>query len=58
MIFTCIALVVGIAVLLSGLYYRIKEREDEESKKIYTIIAVVGAVIVAGTVLKIILVGF
>lgn len=51
MIFTVIALVIGAAILCGGLYYLAKEKEDRESRKIYIITAVVGAVILAGAIL-------
>ena len=36
---------IGIAVLLAGLFYMVKEKNDPESRKIYMITAVIGAVI-------------
>ena len=37
--------IIGLLVLGAGLYYLKKEKGDPESKKIYSIISVVGAVI-------------
>ena len=42
-----IGLIIGILVLCSGIYYLVKEKHDPESKKIYTIVSVVGGVIAA-----------
>ena len=43
-----IGLVIGILILGAGLYYLKTEEKDPESKKIYTIISVVGAAVVVG----------
>lgn len=40
-----IGLIIGILVLGTGIYYLVKEKDDKESKKIYTIISVIGSVI-------------
>ena len=45
MIFNVIGLLIGIAVLLAGLFYMVKEKNDPESRKIYMITAGIGAVI-------------
>lgn len=42
---TIIALIIGILILCAGIYYLVKEKDDQESKKIYTIISLIGAVI-------------
>lgn len=42
-----IGLIVGILVLIAGLYYLAKEKNDPDSKKIYTIVSVAGAVVTA-----------
>ena len=42
-----IGLIIGILVLCAGLYYLIKEKHDPESKKIYTIVSIIGGVICA-----------
>ena len=57
MIFNIIGLLIGIMVLGAGIYYLVKEKHDMESKKIYTITAVVGAVIIAAMIAKIVLIG-
>ncbi|MCC8162973.1 MAG: hypothetical protein LIO86_07375 [Lachnospiraceae bacterium] len=57
MIWSVIFLVIGIMVLAAGLYYFLKEKNDPESRKIYGIISVAGAVIVVYTAVKL-LAGF
>ena len=47
MIAKIIGLVVGALVFASGLYYRAKDSDDPESRKIYAIVAAVGAVVAA-----------
>ena len=42
-----IGLIIGMLVLCAGIYYLVKEKHDPESKKIYTIVSVVGGVIAA-----------
>ena len=39
--------VVGILVLGAGLYYRAQEKHDPESKKIYTVVSLVGLAVTA-----------
>ena len=50
-----IGIIIGVLVFGAGIYYLAKEKEDPESKKIYSIIAAVGALIVVGMVLKLVL---
>lgn len=40
-----VGLIIGILILGAGVYYLAKEKTDKESKKIYTITSVVGALI-------------
>ena len=42
-----IGLIIGILVLGAGIYYLSKEKHDPESKKIYTVISVIGGVVAA-----------
>ena len=42
-----VGLIIGVLVLIAGIYYHTKEKHDPESRKIYTIFSVVGAVIAA-----------
>lgn len=56
-IFTIIILIIGIMILAAGLFYLSKSKNDSESKKIYGITSIVGAVIIVGVVIKIIVAG-
>lgn len=47
MVVKIIGLIIGILVLCAGLYYLIKEKCDPESKKIYSIVSIIGGVICA-----------
>ncbi len=42
-----IGLIIGILVLGTGIYYLVKEKHDPESKKIYTVVSVIGGVVTA-----------
>lgn len=55
MIFNIIGLVIGIMILGAGIYYFAKNKEDKESRKIYGIVIGVGAVIVIGIGIKMII---
>lgn len=56
-IFTVIAFVIGIAICGAGLYYLTKEKQDPESRTIYSITAGAGAIIAIGTVVKVLMIG-
>lgn len=45
MIIKIAGLVIGILVLIAGLYYLAKEKKDPESRKIYGILSAVGAIV-------------
>lgn len=45
MIIKIAGLVIGILVLIAGLYYLAKEKKDPESRKIYGILSAAGAVV-------------
>ncbi len=49
-----IGLIIGILVLVAGIYYLAKEKNDPESKKIYTIVSLIGGVIAAACALLLI----
>lgn len=53
MIFNVIGLIIGVMILAAGLFYLIKEKKDVESRKIYSIVSVAGAVIVVFILLRI-----
>ena len=44
-----IGLIIGILILAAGLYYFAKEKDNAESRKIYGITALVGAVVSVGS---------
>ena len=49
MIIRIIGIIIGVLILIGGLYYLVKEgKDDAESKKIYTVVSVIGAVIAGG----------
>ncbi len=55
MVIKVIGLVIGLLVLGAGIYYLSKEKSDPESKKIYSVVSVVGAIISIGCALLLIL---
>ena len=42
-----IGIIIGVLVLAAGIYYHAQEMDDPQSRKIYTIISVVGGVLAA-----------
>ena len=50
-----IGLLIGVLVLGAGVYYLAKEKHDPESKKIYTIVSLVGAAVAAVSALLLVL---
>lgn len=56
-IFIVVALIIGALIFGAGVYYLVKEKNDPESRKIYTITTAIGAVIVIGVVVKILVAG-
>ncbi len=57
-IITVCGLIVGVGLVGAGTYYLIKEKGDRESVKIYGIFAAIGAVILIGMMIKILVAGF
>ncbi len=53
MIIKILGAVIGLLVLVAGVYYLVKEKNDKDSKKIYSIISLIGAtlLIVSGILL-------
>ncbi len=53
MIIKILGAVIGLLVLVAGIYYLVKEKNDKDSKKIYSIISLIGAIllIVSGILL-------
>lgn len=54
MIIKIIGLIIGILIFGAGIYYLVKEKGDRESKKIYTVISVIGGMVTAVCVLLLI----
>ena len=54
LIIKIIGLIIGILILGAGIYYLAKEKDDPESKKIYTIVSAVGGVIAVACALLLI----
>ncbi len=54
MVISIIGIIIGVMILGTGIYYLAKEKHDSESKKIYTITSVIGAVLVIAMILKLI----
>ncbi len=54
---TIIGLLIGILVFGAGVYYLVKEKEDKESQKIYTVTTIIGLVIVVAAALRILVAG-
>lgn len=42
-----VGVIIGVLILIVGLYYLVKERNDRESRKIYGIVSVAGGLIFA-----------
>lgn len=47
MVVKIIGTVIGALILIAGLYYLKTEKDDAESRKIYTVVSVIGGVIFA-----------
>lgn len=56
-IFTVVFLLTGALLCGAGLYYRAKEKQDPESRRIYTVTAYVGALVLLATVLRLVVAG-
>ena len=50
-----IGLIIGILVLGAGIYYLAKEKHDPESKKIYTVVSIIGGGLAAACALLLLL---
>lgn len=55
MILRIIGLVIGILILGAGIWYLAKEKHDRESRRIYTVVTVVGLVLAAGSLCSLLL---
>lgn len=47
MIVKIIGLIIGLLVFGAGICYLVKEKQDAEARKIYTVVSVIGGVIAA-----------
>ena len=47
MIVKIIGLIIGLLVLGAGICYLVKEKQDAESRKIYTVVSIIGGLFVA-----------
>ncbi len=45
MVIGIIGLIIGLMVLGAGIYYLVKEKNDPESRNIYTVISAIGAAV-------------
>lgn len=57
-VITIAGLVIGLMILGAGIYFLSKSKGDKESQKIYGITSVVGAVIVIGVIIKVLVAGW
>ncbi len=57
MAITIIGIIIGAMILGAGIYYLAKEKTDRETRRIYTITTVAGALVLAGAILKLVLAG-
>ncbi|MCD7778454.1 MAG: hypothetical protein LUH47_08125 [Clostridiales bacterium] len=55
MIFSIIGILIGAMITAFGLYYLITERKDPESRKIYTIVSLIGGIIFVAMLIKLLL---
>ena len=55
MLFKIVGLIIGVLIFGAGIYYLNGAKNDPESKKIYTIFIVVGAVIAAASALMLVI---
>lgn len=56
-IFTVVFLLTGALLCGAGLYYRAKEKQDPEGRRIYTVTACVGALVLLAAVLRLVFAG-
>lgn len=45
MFFNIIGLVIGILLLIAGVIYLVKEKEDQDARKIYMVTALIGLIV-------------
>ena len=55
MVIKIVAVIIGALILGAALFYLVKEKNDKESRKIYTIVSLIGgAIFIVGLILTII----
>lgn len=52
MILNVIGLIIGVLIMVAGIYYLAKEKNDADSRKIYTVTTIVGIIVVAVFVIR------
>ncbi len=52
MMFNGIGVVIGALILVAGIYYFVKDRNDLESRKVYSIISGIGGIVFIGMLIK------
>lgn len=57
MVYNIIGVIIGVMILVAGIYYMMKEKDDKEARKMYTIVAIIGGLIVAVMLIKWIIAG-
>lgn len=57
MIISIIGIMIGVSILGAGLYFLFKEKNDPESRKICSIIAVAGGILLLAMILKLVFLG-
>lgn len=55
MIIRILGLIIGVLLIGAGIWYLVKEKHDCESRKIYTVVTIVGVVIAAGSLCSLLL---
>lgn len=54
-LYAVIGLIIGLMILGAGLYYWSKEKDNRESRKIYGIASLIGAVIAAAALIRLVI---
>ena len=57
-IMTILGLIVGVFLSGAGIYYFVQNKNDRESKRVYSVITAIGLLILISMVVKIIVTGF
>lgn len=55
MVFNILGILIGISVIIGGIYYLVKEKGDKESRKIYSVVTAIGTLILIGMIIKILI---